>query len=238
MCGVFGQIDFSRKSNIADIDKILPALKNSPTGFFPNYNIWTGMSAWVITQDNINEMQLQSFGLSPFWAKKRMYLFNARAEGKLNAENSPTYQQQYGIWEMPSFRTAIRSRRCIIPVNYFIEGTVKEKLAKPFVIRLENREIFFLGAIYDTWINETTGEMMDTFAIITTPAGGILQTLPHHRSPVVLPDIAAIETWLSPKAERQTIEKYFQPYHFPHFEAVATEASLVKSKANLAEIIR
>ena len=48
----------------------------------PAYNISPGQVALVITSDNPKELQLFHFGMTPFWAKKPMYMINARAEGK------------------------------------------------------------------------------------------------------------------------------------------------------------
>ena len=49
----------------------------------PNYNISVGQQSFVITDDKPHQLQFQ-FGLTPFWAKKQMYLFNASAEGDHN----------------------------------------------------------------------------------------------------------------------------------------------------------
>lgn len=48
----------------------------------PNYNISVGQHSLVITDDKPHQLQQFQFGLTPFWAKKQMYLFNARADFK------------------------------------------------------------------------------------------------------------------------------------------------------------
>mgnify|MGYP003341682027 CR=1 FL=1 len=78
--------------------------------FKGNYNLGPGAVAPVITNTEPNRLQLFTFGLCPSWAKKRMYLFNARAEGDGNPENDPEYSGGKGIISKPSFRKPIRSQ--------------------------------------------------------------------------------------------------------------------------------
>ena len=73
----------------------------------PAYNISPGQLAPVITSDHPKELQLFRFGMTPFWAKKPMYMINARAEGDHNKEDDPNYQNGSGRichWQMlPNF---------------------------------------------------------------------------------------------------------------------------------------
>jgi putative SOS response-associated peptidase YedK len=152
----------------------------------PSFNIAPGSEALVITADNARKAQLFRFGMTPSWAKKPMYLFNARAEGDYNMENDPNYNGAVGIINKPSFRKPVRSQRCLVPADAFIEGTTSEKLDKPYLIYLRERKPFALAGIWDTWGDPATGEIIHSFAIITTVANELLQKVPHHRSPVIL----------------------------------------------------
>ena len=152
----------------------------------PSYNISPGNRALVVTSDQPREAQLMVFGLTPSWAQKPMYLINARAEGDHNPDNLTTYSGAKGIITKPAFRKPIRSQRCLVPADAFIEGTTAEKLAKPFLIYLRGRKPFAFAGIWDEWINRETGEILKSFAIITTVANPLLAMLPHHRSPVIL----------------------------------------------------
>ncbi|CAN5513576.1 SOS response-associated peptidase [soil metagenome] len=154
--------------------------------YLPNFNVTPGSLAPVITNDKPDEIQFFHFGLTPFWAKKPMYLINARSEGDHNPENDPTYHGAKGILSKPSFRKPIRLQRCLVLADYFIEGTIKEKLDKPFLVYLKNNRPFAFAGIWDEWANTETGEIFKSFAIITTTPNELLQKLPHHRSPVIL----------------------------------------------------
>jgi len=180
--------------------------------FEGNYNIGPGSLAPVITSDKPRQLQLFRFGMTPFWAKKPMYLFNARSEGDKNKENDPKYTGSKEIFKKPSFRKAIRSQRCLVPADAFIEGTTKEKLSKPYVVYLKDRERpFAFAGIWDAWVNTETGEIINSFAIITTTANGLLQKLPHHRSPVIL-DRDDEKFWLDTELPLNDALELLRPY--------------------------
>ena len=187
---------------------------NAPEGFRykPSYNISPGKLAPVITNENPHQLDLFQFGLTPFWAKKPMYLFNARAEGDHNKTNDPGYKGARGIINKPSFRKAIRSQRCLVPADAFIEGTTNERLEKPFVVYLKNKERpFSFAGIWDRWTDPESGEIIQSFAIITSVANELLQKLPHHRSPVILPRRAE-KAWLSNEVPLSDVTSLLAPY--------------------------
>jgi putative SOS response-associated peptidase YedK len=137
------------------------------------------------------------FGLTPFWAKKPMYLFNARSEGDRNKENDPNFRGAKDILIKPSFRKPIRSQRCLIPADAFYEGTTTEGLSKPFLVFFKNKvRPFAFAGLYDDWKNPETGETIRSFSIITTTANELMQKIPHHRCPIILPQWQE-KKWLS-----------------------------------------
>lgn len=152
-----------------------------------SYNISPGKFAPVITSKAPETIQLFQFGLIPFWSKKKMLLINARSEGDHNKENNPDYKGAKGIITKPSFRKPIRSQRCLVPADAFIEGTTNEKLNKPFLVYLRDKQRpFSFAGIWDEWKNPANGEIIHSFAIITTAPNELMQKIPHHRSPVIL----------------------------------------------------
>ena len=201
--------------------------------FKPSYNIAPGQFAPVITMENPRELQLFQFGLTPFWAKKKMYLFNARAEGSRNKENNPDYNGAKDIILKPSFRKPIRSQRCLIPADAFIEGTIQEGLSKPFLVFLKNKERpFSFAGIYDQWIDKTTGEELFSYSIITTAANSLLQKLPHHRCPLILRKEQESK-WLSSKTPLTDITAMLHPYPGEKMNAypISSEIKSVKNNA-------
>lgn len=184
-----------------------------------NFNVSPGDRAYVITNDKPDELQEFSFGLTPHWAKKQMYLINARAEGDFNKEDDISYSGEAGIVNKPAFRTAIRSRRCLVIANGYYEGPAKERLSKPFHLRKKNGEVFAFAGIWDTWANNTTGEVVHSFSIITTVANAATQEIGHHRSPVIL-DRGDEQKWLNESLPLVDVLKLLKPYPGDDFIAV------------------
>lgn len=153
----------------------------------PSYNIGPGKKALVITNDGEIRMEMMRFGLIPFWAKKSMLLINARAEGNRNAENDINYRGAKDIINKPAFRKPIRSQRCLVIADAFVEGTTKDGLNEPYLVFLKNKNRpFAFAGIWDEWKHPETEELYRGFAIITTSPNELIQRIPHHRSPVIL----------------------------------------------------
>lgn len=206
-----------------------------PLKVIPNYNLGPGSMAPVITNDKPNEMQFFQFGLTPFWAKKRMYFFNARAEGDGNKENDPNYTGGKGIINKPSFRKPIRSQRCLVIADAFIEGSINEGLNTPYVVYLRERRPFALAGIWDVWKNPEAEEEVHSFSIITTTANSLLQKIPHHRSPVILHERDE-RRWL--KAEHLTeITELLTPYPAEEMNAYPVSPAIKNPRANSRDLM-
>jgi len=182
MCGRYVNV-----SKIKAIEKRFNAQMKQPELYRVNPNVSVGELAPVITQEKPGEIRFLKFGFTPSWAKKEYYMMNARSEGDHNKENNPNYSGPKGIIQKPMFRQAIRSKRCLVIADAFLEGPEKEKLSKPHLVYMKDgQRPFAFAGIYDDWVNTETGEITSSFAIITTTANDLLQRVGHHRSPVIL----------------------------------------------------
>jgi len=117
MCGRFVQI-----VNIELFVTRFGVKKPSQISVQDNFNLTPGDLAYGITNDKPDELQAFQIGLTPKWAKKQMYLINARSEGDYNKEDDPNYSGELGIVNKPSFRTSIRSKRCLVIANGYFEA--------------------------------------------------------------------------------------------------------------------
>ena len=228
MCGRFVQI--------IDIDLFIKRFGvNRPNDRIieSNYNVAPGDLAYVITNDKPNELQTFQFGLTPSWAKKPMYLINARAEGDLNPENDIHYSGESGIARKPAFLTAIRSQRCLVIANAYYEGPAKEKLNKPYLIRRKDEEVFSFAGIWDTWVNDRTGEISNTFSVITTVANEATQLIGHPRSPVIL-DKKDEKRWLDLDLSIEKVLELLKPFpgDLLKTEAVSIQVKDPKNKSH------
>lgn len=233
MCGTFGQKKLPLKKVKLEF---LPETDIAPKeGKELNLNTWTGKFAAVLTPTQPAQYSWAQFGFTPSWADKKMYMFNARVEGDYNIENAADYDGEIGIFKKPSFRNAIKTRRCIIPMDFFVEGSEKEKYNKPYLIHRKDSEPFFVGGIFEDWVDKETGEITTTFSILTTAAAPLLQKIGHHRSPLLLnPNV--IPEWLNPKTNIDLIKVLMKPAGTSEFEAYPIDAGIVKSRVNNPEI--
>lgn len=206
MCGRYVVI-----SKLKAIEKRFGTIPTPDDLFGPMSNISIGNKAPVITNEAPKQIQLLEFGMTPFWAKKKMYLFNARSEGDHNKADDRQYNGAMGIISKPAFRQVIRSKRCLVIADAVIEGPKTEKLKKPYLIYMrEKNRPFAMAGVWDSWVNKETGEVTSSFSIITTVANELLHKIGHHRSPVILTQDNE-QRWLS-DAPLSEITSMLHPY--------------------------
>ena len=233
MCGRYILVQ-----NTEVLEKRFNVIMSNHFDWKPNYNIGPGTFAPIIISEVPNQIQISQFGLTPFWAKKPMYLFNARTEGNRNKDNLKTYSGSKDIITKPAFRKPIRSQRCLVLADAFIEGTTSEGLSNPYLVYLRNKQRpFAFAGIYDVWKNPKTGEELTSFSIITTVANKLMQKIPHHRSPVILhPSMEA--RWLNAKTPLTDITNMLKPYDSDLMNAYPINADIKSSRSNTPEIIQ
>jgi putative SOS response-associated peptidase YedK len=96
----------------------------------------------------------------------------------------------------PSFRNAMRWRRCLIPADGFYEWTGPKGKRRPFLLRPRRDQLIAFAGLYERWRDPGGGEI-DTVAILTCPSNRIVSAL-HDRMPVVLAP-EHFEAWLDVK---------------------------------------
>ncbi|MEJ2165813.1 MAG: SOS response-associated peptidase [Desulfobacterales bacterium] len=140
----------------------------------------------IVRQHDENWLDKFHWGLVPFWAKDVSIgnrMINARAES---------------LAEKPSFRSAFRKRRCLIPADGFYEWQGKKGARRPMFITLPNKEPFAFAGLWETWRKkDEQNSIYKSCTIITTQASDSIRDI-HHRMPVILrPQI--YEPWLDPE---------------------------------------
>jgi putative SOS response-associated peptidase YedK len=155
----------------------------------PSWNIAPSSRICSITADEQEHrhLRLMRWGLIPSWAKDSSIgnkLANARGET---------------VAEKPSFRSAFKYRRCIVPASGFYEWKTDKGIKYPWFISLKSGEPMAFAGIWEAW-HPKDGEIIETCCLITTDANTLMEPI-HDRMPVILhPDDWS--TWLSPM-ERQ-----------------------------------
>ncbi|MDH4246239.1 MAG: SOS response-associated peptidase [Deltaproteobacteria bacterium] len=146
-----------------------------PERMAPRYNIAPGQPVLALRERSVRadrELVLLLWGLVPSWAKDAAIgnkMINARAET---------------LAEKPSFRAALRHRRCLVPVDGFYEWRSGPGGKHPFHIRRQDGRPFAIAGLWEQWIGPG-GEELSTCALITCEANSFMSPL-HGRMPVVL----------------------------------------------------
>ena len=167
-----------------------------PVSWKIRYNIAPTQSAYVIANDNPGKIREMNWGLVPSWSRDGMNggkLINARAET---------------IFEKPSFREVIHSRRCLVPADSFYEWRKEPDGRKlPYRILLKDGALMFMAGIWDEW--GTGSNTQTTFSIITTGPNEEMAAL-HNRMPLILPSAEMQHLWLS-DISSEKIESMLEP---------------------------
>ena len=190
MCGRFSI--FADPERLAErFDASLPE-----QGLQPRYNAAPTQDLPVILNEDERHIQLLRWGLVPFWAEDPAIgsrMINARSET---------------LAEKPSFRTALKKRRCLVLADGFYEWQKTADGKVPMRITLKTGEPFAMAGLWETW-KEPTGDLLRTFTIITTSPNDLLEPI-HNRMPVILPK-ETWNLWLDPAAQVGEVQPLLVP---------------------------
>jgi putative SOS response-associated peptidase YedK len=95
----------------------------------------------------------------------------------------------------PTFRDALKSRRCLIPADGFYEWSRIGKAKQPYCFEVNEGELFAFAGLCDRWKNPD-GTWIKTCSILTTTPNAVTSTV-HDRMPVIL-DPDSYDLWLDP----------------------------------------
>jgi len=147
------------------------------------------------------------WGLVPSWAdapKIGNRMINARAETAA---------------DKPSFRTAMRRRRCLIVADGFYEWKTMGKRRQPMFIHLRDGRPFAFAGLWEAW--EGAGHStLESCTILTTAANDLVRPI-HDRMPVIVA-AADYARWLDPAVQQaEAVAPLLRPYPAEEMEAYA-----------------
>ncbi|RKD90713.1 SOS response-associated peptidase [Mangrovibacterium diazotrophicum] len=150
-----------------------------------------------------------TWGLLPSWTKD-ISIWNKT----LNARGE-------SIFEKPSFRESAKNKRCLIYVDGFYEYHHFKNKTYPYYIFKKDESPMIFAGLWNDWANSETGEIMNTFSIVTTTGNPMMSKIHNNpklegpRMPVILPEEYADE-WLKPinsDSDKKTIKSLIVPYN-------------------------
>ncbi len=142
--------------------------------FPPRYNIAPSQPVAIVrnTPAGAREMALVRWGLIPSWVKDpRAFKLMINARGETAADK-------------PSFRGAMRHRRCLVPTDGFYEWTGAPGAKRPFLVRPRGGAPMALAGLWEHFLG-ADGSEIETMAILTVAANQTMAAL-HDRMPAIL----------------------------------------------------
>ncbi len=181
------------------------------------YNIAPTQDVAVVRQTNGGrQLSMMHWGLIPFWATDPgvgSRMINARCETAA---------------EKPAFRVPMRSRRCLIAADGFLEWQKQGKRKQPFYFRRRDDQPFAFAGLWDRWTKGGQAEEIDSCTILTTDADELVRPL-HDRMPVILSP-KDYDAWLNPdETDPAALNYLLQPY--PVDELIAYPVNPVVNNA-------
>lgn len=198
MCG--------RYTLAANLDEVMDEFELSePIPLSPRYNIAPTQPAIVVRPcgepaAGRREGSFLRWGLVPSWSR------DASGAARLINARSETAATQ------PAFRAAFKRRRCLVPCSGFYEWERIETGGKPrkfpHYFHPARGPLFGLAGLWERW-EPPDGSVLESFAILTTRANGLLSRI-HDRMPVIIgrDDYAA---WLDAATDPARLASLMEP---------------------------
>lgn len=184
------------------------------------YNCAPAQNLAVISSEVPCELSFFRWGLIPSWAKDAAVgnkLINARGET---------------LAEKPSFRSAFRNRRCLVPATGFFEWK-RDAGKTPYHIRMKSGDPFCFAGLWDKWI-ASDGEIVYSFTIVTTTPNELMAQI-HDRMPVII-HREDEQRWITPNPDPSMVE-LLKPFPSALMEAYPVSKLVNSPKNDGPEII-
>jgi|SRR5659263_8268 len=207
MCYNLSYLESKQQKYAERYKELLPGstVKQAIQDKLPIYYFVSGFShplLPIVKHDGIFSFE---WGLIPFWIKDNKAAKDIQ-DMTLNAVGET-------VFEKPSFRNSVNIKRCLLGINGFYEWRDANKVKYPYFIHTKSSDIFSVGCIYESWTDKNTGEIRNTFSILTTPDNPLLESIHNlkKRMPLILSQEDE-KKWIDPKLTPAQINELIKPY--------------------------
>jgi putative SOS response-associated peptidase YedK len=195
------------------------ALSSAPP-LAPRYNIAPSQPVLAVRENRDShqrELVFLHWGLIPSWAKDPSIgykMINARSETAA---------------EKPSFRNALKYRRCLVPISGFYEWQKVGKGKQPHYIHRADEQLLAVAGLWEHW-QSADGSEIESCTLLTTTPNELMRPL-HDRMPVILhPD--DYDLWLDPQTVKtEPLLPLLRPFPAEYMTAYPV-STLVNSPIN------
>ncbi len=181
-----------------EIIRSLFAASGPTPNLAPNWNVAPTNDAMVIRrhpETGERRLDLLKWGLVPSWTND------------LKAARKPINARSETAGSSGMFKGALASRRCLVPMDAFYEWQALPDGKQPYAIARRDGAPLAMAGIWEGW-RRPDGEVLRTFAILTTSANGTMRQL-HERMPVILEPDALVG--LAGRGRRATPRTLMRP---------------------------
>lgn len=197
---------------------------DSTDAYKPTYNAAPTHLLPVITNEDAKGFSFFYWGATPKMANDKTIspkLFNASAEDLLNKV---------------SYRNALKSRRCIVPVDGYYEWKrISKKGRTPYWIHMPEKTIFSFAGIWDEYDDED-GETHHTFRVITVANNHLLDS-PNPDMPAILEEPLEKE-WLNAESSLEDLVKLLKPFPTNGIESYSVSPRVNDTTVNSEDLIK
>jgi putative SOS response-associated peptidase YedK len=178
--------------------------------FSPSFNVGPARYVPVIRMhDSEVEGVMLRWGLIPDWAEADASKACAVTASVAAAEHAPATR---GAWEL--------GRRCIVPMfGFYTWQRTWQGYRQPFFVRLVNRQVFGVAAVWDRTEAEDGDDVIEGCALLTVPSNPLLAELQGAtiEMPAIL-DRRDYAVWLTgaPAVARTTLKAFPSPLMIAH----------------------
>jgi putative SOS response-associated peptidase YedK len=145
------------------------------------------------------ELTIMRWGLVPFWSKDGKASFST-----INAKSET-------IATSPAFREAWKTRRCLVPADWFYEWQkLDEKAKQPYAIAMKGDGMFSFAGLWEKWKDKTTRQALRTYTILATDPNELMKPI-HNRMPVIIPP-RDYGRWMAPTDPAHLPVDLLRPY--------------------------
>jgi putative SOS response-associated peptidase YedK len=166
----------------------------------------------VVTQAEPEKINFLNWGLVPNWFSKKGATEAEQNKSLVQIKTATLNAKSETIFELPSFKTVIENQRCLIISGGFFEWQHIGNQKIPYFISLKNEEAFSFGGIYSNWVDQQTGEIINSCSIITCEANPLMAQIHNtkKRMPFILPKNKE-DDWLKPNFKKDEIVNLMSP---------------------------
>lgn len=205
----------AHNTNVFDETYLAPSYNVAPTDFQPIVRL---------DRDGQRELTVMRWGLVPYWAKNSKIGFST-----INAKSET-------VTTSPTFREAMKRRRCLVPAEWFYEWQkIDGKAKQPYAISLRDDSLFAFAGLWERWRDKAKDQVIETYTILTVDPNELLEPI-HDRMPAILAP-KDYQRWLEPGEPTHLPTDLLRPYPAEEMKAWKVGSAVGNVRNNAPELL-